>query len=514
MAKIMVDCVRKLNKTTKIRKVFLVAFHLDAPMIAAFKDALENTESAGTRKNSIRKAPSSSPLDEDDMVYTLGNVVLEIKCGDITKESTDAIVVLGNQHINLLGAVGNAIKVAEGAELLERIRSERPQQEGSTVLLKTKTLPSRYIAHIYPKSESYDDLKAATKEMFRRCNSKKLSSVSLPAIGTGVMGKSAEESAKLILHSFVDLSMVEKVPNIRKLSIVLYEERLVFSFKKKMKEILLNPEEAWDKDKEDTGVLAWIKKKVAIVKSLWDASSDKDRPTGHTGDIGALSSPNVLSSVVLNLYFSSDKRVVKEVREKITKLLADHITSTELTKEMYKTLPSYHFNRITSFATEHDVLVEIDKQAGKLKLSGYHRDISAVTEHCYTMAEQYAVDDQKREKEQTVAKYVQWKEEQTDGSFCDYDPVLNCQIETYFSNKEIGARVEIDEGDDISIFELDFSNKENMTIKNTKTGEVKTMVREELGNSETKGMHKCSFLVDNINKLAWICLLTLYKTSY
>ena len=494
MARIMVDCVQKLKKTTKIRKVLFVAFHLDAPMIAAFKEALKNTGNTGARKSSIRKAPSSSPLDDDNMIYTLGNVVLEIKCGDITKESTDAIVVLGNKKINLLGAVGTAIKDAEGAGFLDKIDSERPQKEGTTVLLQTVNLPSRYIAHICPKSPSYDDLKAATKEMFRRCDSTNLESLSLPAIGTGVMGKAPEESAKLILHSFVELSVYEKISNIKQLSIVLFEEGLVSSFKKKMKEILLNPEEAWDKSKENTGILAWIKEKFAIVKSYLGTGSDKDRANGLSKDVEAVSSSSVLSSLALNLYFSCEKRVVREVREKITKLLEDHINSFELTKEMYKTLPSYHQSKIKSFAKKHDVFVELDTSAGKLKLSGFHRDIADVANYCHTMAEHSVVEDQKREKEQTVAKYVQWKEKQKDASVCDYDPVLNCQIETYFSNEETGARVEIDEGGDTSTFELDFSNKENMTIKNIKTGEIKALIREELGGAVSKGMLFIVFL--------------------
>ena len=491
VAQIMVECVQNFGKNTNIKKVLLVAFELDAPMIAAFKDALKNTLTVGATQNS-KGRPPFSPINRNDMVYKLGNVVLEIKRGDITKESTDAIVVFGDRNINLNGAVGTAIKNAEGSKFVEEVRSSRPQNEGTTELLKTANLPSRYIAHVCPKSDSYEGLKAATKDMFRTCDSKGLSSLSLPAIGTGALEKTPDESARLILHSFVELSSEKKVLSLQRLNIVLFEEKHVSSFIKEMKEPSLNLGIAGH---ESGG--SWLKKSFSNVISKIYRSKDKDRSDVVASDVQP-SLHNKLSSVALNLYFYSDTRVIREVQDKITKQLEDHIDSSEFSKELFKSLPSSDFDQIKLLADKHDVLVELNVNAGKIKLSGYHKDITSVADRCHKLADIFENEKRLRDKQQTTAQYVQWKEIQEDGSIFDYDPVLNCEIERLFMDKENGARIQIDENGDQGTFELDFSNKDKMTIKNIKTGEMKVMTREDINSTQSRGM---SFMII-------LCLLT------
>ena len=366
VAKIIVDCVCNYSQKTSIEKVLLVAFNADTEMINAFQDALNSPKSKGADQGNLRKAPSSSsfPLDEEDMAFKLDDVLAEIICGDLTKESSDAIVVLGNQNIDFMGAVGNAIRNAEGEEFMKQVQFKRPQRPGTTKLFKTTKLRSKYIAHVYPKSYAYDDLKSAIEQMFIKCSSKELSSVSLPAIGTGVIGKTPEESAKLILDSFVDLSLKEKVSSIKHLKIVLFEEKHVAAFKKKFREIVKNPEDSL----ENKGVIAWIKAKVKIITSIFSRYSDKNTTDVFSSKVKDQYHYKPLSPIVLNVYFFSNTPVLKEVREKMTKFFDDHIISSEIKKEMYKALPSALFRKIKTFARQHDVMVELDKNAGIMKV--------------------------------------------------------------------------------------------------------------------------------------------------
>ena len=484
VAKIMVDCVRKFSQNTSLEKVMLVAFDKDADMIAEFRAALQNagSASASTGQPKSRRAPSfgSSLQNEEELFFKLGDVEMEIKCGDITKESVDAIVVLGNERINLLGAVGNAINEAEGEKFKKLLKVKAPQDRGTTKLIKTSKLPSKFLAHIVPASESYEGLKSATQGMFEKCNSKKLKSVSLPAIGTGVMGKSPEESAKLILHSFVELSIDNKVSNIKKVNIVLFEERLVSAFKRSLKELAKNPQKSLGER-----VITWIRDHVNMfVKSLFSRNGDEEVVADSNSHVRKASRDSPLTPVVFTVYFSHDKRVVNEIRERMMKVLDDHITSSDVQKEAFKNLPLYNFEKIRSFARKLDVLVELDTNAGKIKLSGYHRDLASVTEYCHEVATQKFEDDQRREKEQTVAKYVQWKEKQEDGSLCDYDPVLNYQIETQYKEMNSDPQIDIAEGEAIFTYKLDFSN---MKITRKDGKEEKVLIREELASSASKG---------------------------
>ena len=548
VAKIMVDCVRMLNQRTSLNKVMLVAIEKDHDMIAAFNNALKNqtvtnrsasgnantSRSEGTSKSEggsgsegtsgiasgsedmsriasrnastsansseiaikiasaslqqkVPQAPAlnSSVVEGESLVFQLGDIEMEIKCGDITKESTDAIVLLGSKKTNFLGAVGNAIKNVEGEEFLRRVRSKKRQEKGAAKLLKTSKLPSKFVAHICPKLETSDSLKSATKEMFDKCNSMELHSISLPAIGAVVMMKSLEESAELILHSLVELSIDNKVCHLQKVNIVLPEERLVSTFKKHLRENIKSLQKS---PNNNTGVSAWIKQNCKI--------STKSLPSDNIKK-GAIAEANYsnrnsslfssLAPVIFTVYFSHDKHVVKEVREKITKVLDDQIISSYATNCMLTKLPSHLLERIRSFGRKQDVLLELDIDKGAIKLSGYHRDIAIVTEYCHNVAACNYADDQKREKEQAVAKYVQWKERQEDVSLCDYNPALNYQIETQFQEQKDDSQIDIDDGNSTSTFLLDFSNKDEMKIISEDGKEEKLISREELAASSSRG---------------------------
>jgi len=487
VAKIMVNCVRKLHKSTGLEKVIFVAYDKDADMIAAFGNALKRagSVSVSSGQKNTRRAPSlgSSAQNEEDFFFKLGNMEMEIKYGDITKESVDTIVVLGNENINLLGAVGNAIKNAEGEEFLKRVRDMVPQRKGTTKLIQTSKLSSKFLAHIVPTSESFDGLKSATKGMFEECNKNKLKSVSLPAIGTGVMGISPEESAKLILHSIAELSIDKKVSHIEKVNIVLFDERLVSTFKKSLREVAANAKMSVGSE----GVFAWIKGHFwTLVKSLLSKNEESHVVADSVSHIRNASHDSPPAPVIFTVYFSHEKRVVTEVQEKIKRLLDDHITSTDVQKEPFKKLPHYNLEKIKSFARQRDVWVDLDTSAGRIKLSGYHKDLPSVIEFCHEVAAREFEDDQRREKEQMVAKYVQWKEKQEDGSLCDYDPVLNYQIETQYKEGERDPQVDIAEGDAIVTYKLDFTNNDEMKVISIDGKEEKIIFRDELATSGFK----------------------------
>lgn len=484
VAKIIFDCVEAFSKknslrSSQLKKVFLVAFNLDQPMIKAFQDVLATRGAASdttSDKGKIRRAPSQSFVDSGKQDFKLGDVILEIKTGDITKATSDAIVVLGDKKIDLMGAVGNAIKNAEGGAWVKSIKRKSPQKEGTTKLLKTAMLPSKYVAHVFPASNSDSDLREAIKTMFIKCDVKELASISLPAIGTGVIGKRAEESAKLILHSFVELAVKKEINHIKQLQIVLYEEKLVSAFKKQIIDITKNPA-GFSKDK---GILKWIKEKVKVFTSYFAPSKEE-----NIADVADSYMPNAGSfkKFIWNLY-SYEKKVQNEVLDRLTKFFDDMVVDFGLKNELFKKLPGQAFNQIRSFAEMNDVLVKLDSVAGELNLVGYKSDTMLVTNHCQQIISTTIEEALKKDKEQTVAKYVQWKEKQKDESIYNYDPFLNCQIEEYYKESKNGVEIEMeDDNGKICTYKLDFSDKEKMKIVNKDTNEEKIIMREELPSS-------------------------------
>ena len=198
-------------------------------------------------------------------------------------------------------------------------------------------------------------------------------------------------------------------------------------------------------------------------------------------------SPSVcdpLTPVVLNLYFSQEKRVVEEIQGRLMKALSDHMGSTHVQNEMFKNLPINHSEKIESFAAKHDVLVTLDKNAGRIEMSGCHRDLASVKEYCLEMAAHKVL---QREKEQIVAKYVQWKKKWKDGSLWDFNQALNYKIEMLYNEGNDIVLMPVEDPNGIRTYKLNFSNKEKIKIISEDGKQENLIIREDVVSSKCKG---------------------------
>ena len=494
VAQIMVSCAtefsKKHGKSTSVKKVCLVAYHLDQLTIDAFESVLGQPVSSGApqQHEKVRRAasqrPSQSKFDLDSGSFKLGDVSVEVLEGDITEEKTDAIAVFGNANLNLMGAVGQAICRKEGRQIEAEAKRKAPQRAGSTVLLKTRELPSRYIAHIYPQSDSYDDLKEATRSMFERCDKKSLTSVSIPAIGTGVMGKSAKTSAQLILHSFAELCVKGSLRNIKRVRIIIFEGKMVDDFKAELANVLRNPEEILKN--AGGGVVNWIKEKFAYVASLFSS-----KPTG-AGSSGMASNitgggKEDFEPATLVLY-GFEQKAIRESRKRLVEIVEDNISKIETKREDYKQLSDQQIKQIELYALKRDVLFEFDKKNGTVRLIGYARDAANILSDLNDLITDQLKETQEREKQQLVAGLVQWKEVQKGGTVINYDPILNCKLETMYQDKCSEAEIEMEDDNGVSCaFKVDFDKK---TCTNLKNKEEREIIREELGESKSMYIYR------------------------
>ena len=129
--------------------------------------------------------------------------------GDITKQDTDAIVNAANASLMGGGGVDGAIHRAGGDEILEECREIRRTRfpnglpTGEAVITTGGKLPALYVIHTV--GPIYGENGGKDAELLANCyhNSltlaveKNLSSVSFPAISTGVFGYPQDEAAEV-----------------------------------------------------------------------------------------------------------------------------------------------------------------------------------------------------------------------------------------------------------------------------------------------------------------------------
>ena len=147
--------------------------------------------------------------------YRIGSkATLELVIGDITEETTDAIVNAANSSLLGGGGVDGAIHKAAGPALLaecKKIREQRgPLPPGQAVTTSGANLKARYVIHtVGPvwqggKVNEPQILESCYCNSMEQANLKTCSSVSFPSVSTGAFGYPVGPAAQIALRTIAD----------------------------------------------------------------------------------------------------------------------------------------------------------------------------------------------------------------------------------------------------------------------------------------------------------------------
>lgn len=153
--------------------------------------------------------------------------------GDITRESTDAIVNAANSSLMGGGGVDGAIHRAGGPAILEACKQivERSGQlpAGQAVATSAGRLAARYVIHtVGPfwsggKRDEPQTLASCHRESIRIADELQLASIAFPAISTGAYRYPVDQAAQIAVSSVA--SALEHAVHVREVRFVLFDAR-------------------------------------------------------------------------------------------------------------------------------------------------------------------------------------------------------------------------------------------------------------------------------------------------
>ncbi len=157
---------------------------------------------------------------------------LQLVQGDITAETTDAIVNAANEHLQHGAGVAGAISRRGGPDIQAEsdawVRKHGPVSHAEPAWTSGGLLPCRYVIHavgpVWGDGNEDAKLAAAVTGSLRVAEELGLESISLPAISTGIFGFPKERAADVILSAIRDYFSTKPASNIKQVRLVLYDQ--------------------------------------------------------------------------------------------------------------------------------------------------------------------------------------------------------------------------------------------------------------------------------------------------
>jgi len=172
---------------------------------------------------------------------------LQLVQGDITAETTDAIVNAANEHLQHGGGVAWAI-VRRGGEIIQRESDEWVRTHGAVTHAEPAwtsggNLPCRYVIHAVGPvwgdtqkagagGEEDVKLTAAVTGSMKAAEGLGLSSLAMPALSTGIFGFPKERAAGVIFSAIQNHFSENPDSTLKLMRLVLYDQATVDIFLK------------------------------------------------------------------------------------------------------------------------------------------------------------------------------------------------------------------------------------------------------------------------------------------
>jgi O-acetyl-ADP-ribose deacetylase len=145
--------------------------------------------------------------------------IIEAIEGDITEYEGDAIVNAANNRFWMGGGVAGAIRRKGGATIEEEAIGQGPKPVGQSIITGGGMLKSKFVIHAAVMGQDLQTdsskIRAATRSALGLAESKGISSMAFPALGTGVGGFPMSEAAEIMVgESWSFLKTAEKLRNV------------------------------------------------------------------------------------------------------------------------------------------------------------------------------------------------------------------------------------------------------------------------------------------------------------
>ncbi|MCJ7613145.1 macro domain-containing protein [Candidatus Bathyarchaeota archaeon] len=174
------------------------------------------------------------------MKAKINNTVLELVQGDITEQTTDAIVNAANAALQMGGGVAGAIRRRGGPAIQEECNRIGGTPVGGAVITTGGNLPAKYVIHavgpIHGDDHDDEKLKDSTLISLKLADKNRLKSIAFPAISTGIFGFPKDRCATIMLSTTI--AYLDGPTGLEKVVYCLYDNETLELFERNLRSLV------------------------------------------------------------------------------------------------------------------------------------------------------------------------------------------------------------------------------------------------------------------------------------
>lgn len=320
---------------------------------------------------------------------------------DITKMNTDAIVNAANSTLQMGGGVCGAIFTAAGEEELQRQCNKIGEcPVGHAVITKGYALPAKFIIHaVGPvwqsgKNEEEEYLKSAYRSSLELAKEKKLDSISIPLISSGIYGYPKEEALQIAITTISEFLL----QNDMDVYLVVFDRKAV-SLSEKLFSDINSYIDNYYEDTENYNINRSMQNVQSEFLQIYKEEDIKKYRDNIISEISRsdeiiLSSPNMskrsLTDVLNNLDETFSEMLFRLIDEK-GKSDVQVYKKANMDRKLFSKIRSnkeYNPKKITAFALAISLELSLDETKDLLSKAGY----SLSTSHKFDVIIQYFIE--------------------------------------------------------------------------------------------------------------------------
>ncbi|XP_016110503.1 poly [ADP-ribose] polymerase 14-like, partial [Sinocyclocheilus grahami] len=193
-------------------------------------DELEDYSSTDESSSSDQGADASA----NPVEVMMGLIKVKVLCGDITKETVEAIVNSTTTSLDLNTGVSGAILKASGQMVVNECKSKAPQPADGVILTTAGNLSNiKHIIHMVGQTNE-KGISSSMYKVLGMCEENKIQSVSFPALGTGAGNLAAAGVANAMTEALTNF-MKDSPKHLKRVHLVIFQAKLLPDFQEAVK---------------------------------------------------------------------------------------------------------------------------------------------------------------------------------------------------------------------------------------------------------------------------------------